>query len=392
MKTRPAVAITGMGMITPAGMGISPLWQACLKKTPITHLGFGKVSPDLLAAAHDKVLSSPWIKNSADIKSKSLIMCLYSLIEALDEAQWKNFTEDDALIIGTTTGQIGLWENSFQTYAGGTPITEAESEIMRKQPCRTICDDIKKALDFPGRANVLVSACSASTQAIIHAEQLISSGRAKRVLAGGVEELSQLTMSGFGSLKLLDQTPCRPFDQNRMGINLSEGAAFYTVCEKSEKSLGFILGGDTFLDSYHMTSPNPAGMGLQKAIVSTLFRARVLSSEIEFIHAHGTGSSHNDRSESTALSALFPHHPPVISTKGVHGHALGASGAIEVGLCLHILNAGLIPPVTGLVTPDEGITLNLPQKVLTSKISTILKTTLGFGGINSALVLRGPHA
>ena len=239
----------------------------------------------------------------------------------------------------------------------------------------------------------MASACSASTQSLILGQQLIKSERAKRVLAGGVEELGKLTISGFGSLKLLNPEPCKPFDQNRAGINLSEGSAFYALeAATDKKSYATILAGDTVLDSYHMTSPNPEGSGLEKSILSSLKQSQLMPADIAFVHAHGTGSFHNDQAEAFAIHKVFPHAPEVISTKGIHGHALGASGSIEMGICLKILQQGLIPAVCGLVEKDANIHLNLPTKTVNKKVPYLLKTTLGFGGVNSSLILKAPHA
>jgi 3-oxoacyl-[acyl-carrier-protein] synthase II len=140
-----------------------------------------------------------------------------------------------------------------------------------------------------------------------------------------------------------------------------------------------------------MTSPNPEGEGLQKAVLSTLSKCQVKSEEISFVHAHGTGSSQNDLAESTALAKIFPHRPFVVSTKGVHGHALGASGSLELGICLQAMIQKIIPPVTGLDTVDENITLNLPTSAQPANIQYLLKTTLGFGGVNSAFILKAAN-
>lgn len=386
MTKKFSVSITGMGIISAAGMGITPLWNACLNKSAVTENGLGKISDSSLLQIQNQL-------NLKDISGKSLLMSLYAITEATQEAKWNDFTADDVIVIGTTTGQIGIWENDLLSYSASIAPGENGVQALSKQPLASLSNDLKKHLKFPGRIIILSSACSASTQAFILGEQLINSGRANRVIAGGVEELGQLTINGFGCLKLLNSSPCKPFDQNRAGINLSEGSAFYTLEKSStKKSYGTLLGGDTFLDSYHMTSPNPEGLGLEKAILSALKQAEVKPSEIGFVHAHGTGSGHNDSSESFALHNLLPHGPEVVSTKGVHGHALGASGAIELGICLKIFSEKTLPPVTGLELVDESIKLNLPQTKKSKDVSYILKTTLGFGGINSALILKAPHA
>lgn len=384
MVNSSSVSITGMGLISPAGLGIDALWAACLEKKCLLENGLGKVSDSVMEEVATLFPKA---------EGKSLLMALYALKTAIDQAAWNELTENDAIVIGTTTGQIGIWEKTFSAYAGGAPLSELSISALSKQPLDSLSESLKKYLAFKGRIIILSSACSASTQAVIFGEQLVKSGRAQRVLAGGVEELGQLTITGFNCLKLLNTAPCTPFDKDRLGINLSEGAAFYTLeYAPGEKTIAFVAGGDTFLDSYHMTSPNPEGRGLNGAVQSALDRSGITPRDIDFVHAHGTGSVHNDLAESAALKAIFTHGPEVVSTKGVHGHALGASGALEIGICLKALEENKIPPVTGLLNIDPAVSLNLPVQIVKKKINYVLKTTLGFGGINSALVLKASHA
>lgn len=366
MESKQYISITGMGIVSPAGIGISPLWEACLNKTILTNQGLGKIA-----------------------EGNCLAYCLHSIREALNEAQWSRLNDDDVIILGTTTGQIGLWENDLLAYTSAGAISPA----LKHHPLHSLSEALKKALSFNGKIIITTSACSASTQAIDIGRKMILSGRAKRCLVGGVEELSQLTTRGFSSLKLLSTEPCKPFDQNRSGINLSEGAAFYTLEKDPQKRpLAYILSGATVLDSYNMTSPEPSGKGLKESVSESFKLSGISFHDIDFIHAHGTGSIHNDLAESTALSEIFPNGPEVLSTKGIHGHFLGASGAIELGICLQVFKHNLIPPVTGLEQKDSKINLNLPIQITSKKVKHILKTTLGFGGVNSVLALRSPDA
>ncbi|MBA2403952.1 MAG: beta-ketoacyl-[acyl-carrier-protein] synthase family protein [Bdellovibrionales bacterium] len=391
-KNSTIVSITGMGIISPAGQGIEPLWNACLQKQSLIENGLGTVKHDDIHAAQNSLTHSPWLKQAVDPKNKSLIMALYAITQALDEAEWEEFTPHDVIIIGTTTGQISIWEDELLSYTTGVSPAASGHAALCKQSLSSLSDDLKNILNFPGRIIILASACSASTQAMILAHDMLISGRANRCLAGGVEELGKLTINGFSSLKLLNNSPCKPFDQNRMGINLSEGAAFYSFeISPNRRSLAHFMGGASVLDSYHMTSPNPEGMGLQKAMLNTLANCRVKPADISFVHAHGTGSFHNDQAEAFALAQVFPNRPHVVSSKGVHGHALGASGALELGICLQVLNQSNIPPVTGLEIPDEKFSINLPTSVRHVSVGYLMKTTLGFGGVNSAFILKAEN-
>lgn len=386
--TQHSFSITGMGSITAAGSGVNPLWDHCLSKTSLIKSGLGRVSDKEINEIWYKLQSSKWMVNTPPYFSKSLLFTLHSITNAIDLASWTSFEKSDVIIIGTTTGQISLWEKELIQLLKIELASSIDTEKLSKQPMQSICESLKSFLNFPGKILILSSACSASTQAIITAHNYLTTNRAKRCIAGGVEELSELTVSGFNCLKLLSAEPCRPFDQSRVGINLSEGAAFYTIEKNTDvPPLAYLYAGDTFLDSYHMTSPRIDGIGMQKALLSTLKKSNLSPGDISMIHAHGTGSMQNDQSESNALSNIFSQKPPTISTKGIHGHALGASGAIELGICLKILNLGIIPPVTGLTNQDESISLNLPVTALKQEVRFLAKTTLGFGGVNSAFII-----
>jgi 3-oxoacyl-(acyl-carrier-protein) synthase len=386
--------VTGMGLVTPVGSGVNPLWESCLNKETFIKEGLGVITPELLNIFWEEISQSKWIKNKPQHLSKSAIFALHSIIHAIENAGWSEFTSKDMIIIGTTTGQICLWESEMIKLLKINSNHKSDINKLSKQPLQTLADCLKNILNFPGKILILGSACSASTQAIIAAEQYLSNGRAERCIAGGVEELSELTITGFSCLKLLSLNPCMPFDQARVGINLSEGAAFYTFEKNSlTKPLAYLYAGETVLDSFHMTSPSAEGAGLQKAIRSTLKKNNLEAKNIDVLHAHGTGSIHNDQSEAYAINEIFSHRPPVISTKGVHGHALGASGAIEFGICLKILHENIVPPITGLNAVDEQVKLNLPTNLLKTDIKFLMKTTLGFGGVNSTFIIgRAPHA
>jgi 3-oxoacyl-(acyl-carrier-protein) synthase len=383
------IHFTGMGAITPAGITFSPLFQACLENQVLTNLGIAKITKEIEELAIKKIKNSKWIKNPRPTYSRTLLFCLVSIIEAIDQAGWENLSNDDLVIIGTTTGQISEWEMPWIEFNKQANPQQANSQQLKKQILDSVSMDLKNILNFTGRALILASACSASTQAIALAERFLSSNRAKRCIAGGVEELSILTSQGFNCLKLLVTSPCMPFDKNRNGINLSEGAAFFCLEKNRPKaSLGILHGGETRLDSYHMTSPDPKGSALQNAILTTLANAQVQVDQLSLVHAHGTASEFNDRAEANVMTHLLSKSTPVISTKGVHGHALGASGAIEIGLSLLMLIEQKILGTTGLNNPTEEAThLNLPKTCISAPVNYILKTTLGFGGINSVVLL-----
>ncbi len=389
MKTPNETLITGIGVLSPSGIGAEALWEDCLNKKSQTSDGLGCISDKDFKSLCSLVNESPWLKKKPLSLERSLYFSLYSIISAISDAGWKEFNQSDVLLIGTTTGQLSSWETKFIDLCQ-KKLEEEDLSYLDKQPLGNLGDSLREALSFPGKIHIISSACSASTQALGMAHDYLNSKRSERVIVGGVEELGQLTIKGFGSLKLLSNKSCTPFDQERSGINLSEGSAFYTFEKKSlMRPHAYIVGGRTFLDSYHMTSPHPEGRGYKRSIIESLKQADITSDEIDLVHAHGTGTFNNDQAEANAIGEIIGASTPVISTKGVHGHALGASGAIELSLCIQILKSAMIPPITGLNNVDPEFKLLLPKEKIERKVTYLLKSTLGFGGVNSSIILKG---
>ena len=382
-------SITGAGIVSPAGLSIDHLWEACLANKVLTENGLGKVEQEHCEAIVNYVNSSEFIVSKPAYFSKALYFSLFAIISAMENANWDKLNETDALFIGTTTGMLTTWEGDFIEYMKTSKITHQFRNNFEKHNLGFLGDEIRRSLGFTGKIVINTSACSASTQAFADAHNWLVTSQCERCLVGGVEELGQLTIRGFKSLKLLIDQPCVPFDQNRSGINLSEGAAFYTLEKQKETSRADLLGGNTYLDSYHMTSPHPEAYGLCQAIEKTLKKSEIEKKQIDLIHAHGTGSPHNDQAEAYGVKNVFGNSTPTISTKGTHGHALAASGSFEIGLCLKILETNTIPAITGLRTPDKEFSIKLPQETIHKKITYLMKTTLGFGGVNCTLLLRG---
>ena len=236
---------------------------------------------------------------------------------------------------------------------------------------------------------LVTSACTASTQALALAHMWIRQKKVKRCLVGSVEVLCDLTIEGFRSLQLLSRETARPFDQNRKGINLSEGAAF--VClegGESPRGLAKVQGMGLTTDAFSMTSPEPEGRGSIQAMRLALKSAGLEPHQIDWIHAHGTGSPHNDSAEGAAVELVFgPKSPPVTSTKAIHGHLLAASGLLEVIICTQAFKHQTILATSHLQTQDEKIRIKTLREHQKTPLQSILKNTLGFGGANAALVL-----
>ena len=375
---KPALAtVTGLGAVHAFGRGVDKLWNAALSGEAGCRYGFGRIPRELLAPSTGQ--------------TEALSFALLAAREAMELAGWRSETmrpERCGLILGTTTGQASAWESATISYLREGKDAELLADRFRANPLGLLAADLAAALSFLGPRQTIASACCASTEAIGIAAHWIATGKVDRCLVGGVELLCELTISGFRSLQLVSDAPCRPFDAARAGINLSEAAAFLCL-EKSgaERALaeirGFGIAGDAHA---HMTAPHPEGDGLARAITGALRMAGLEASEIGWIHGHGTGSRHNDIAESKAVQKIFyPSLPPVTSTKAVHGHALGAAGALESVLVCRALGEQLLLPSHGLENQDPEIGIPVQRKAERRPFRHALKNTLAFGGVNACL-------
>jgi 3-oxoacyl-(acyl-carrier-protein) synthase len=391
MKTSATpVFITGVGAVTCAGTNLKSFWNnAVQEKTGLNESGLGIISDSAQQSLIERFPQSAKL-------SKPALIAWAAIQDAMQEAGWSSLNADDGLIIATTVGQIPLWEEDLLKYLkkdhGNEPGNKIDdrqlSKSIRHQPLGSLAEVLSASLNFHGKSFVVSSACSAATQALGLATHWIRQGKVKRCLVGGTEVLSRLTLEGFRSLQLLSTDLAKPFDQNRQGINLSEGTGFFCLESNPERATAEISGVGFSTDAYHMAAPHPEGRGSCQAMNTAIQMAEISPTEVSWIHAHGTGSQANDRSEGAAIAQIFGSHTPwVSSTKWLHGHALAASGAIESALCVQAIRNNTILRTAGLKTPDPLIHVKHPMANIQTEIRHIVKNTLGFGGNNAALVL-----
>jgi 3-oxoacyl-(acyl-carrier-protein) synthase len=250
-----------------------------------------------------------------------------------------------------------------------------------------------------GPSMAIATACSSGALAIATAAELILAGEADVMLAGGADSLSRMTWGGFHSLLLVDSAGCRPFDANRAGMSLGEGAAML-VLESEETArlrganiLARLTGWGASCDAHHATAPHPEGAGALAAMQSALRRGDLEPAAIDYINAHGTGTRDNDLAESKALKTLFQERvPPVSSTKRFFGHSLAASGAIEAVICVEALRRQQLLPNPGFTTVDPAIGIEPVTTLTPASLTHVMSNSFGFGGNNAALIFSRPDA
>jgi 3-oxoacyl-[acyl-carrier-protein] synthase II len=294
----------------------------------------------------------------------------------------------------------------FGTGTGGAPTTEQFLVELRQnaapplallvphQPA-SVTDLVARHLDARGPRSTIMTACSSSATAVGYAADRIRLGQVEVALAGGAEGLCRLTYAGFSCLRATSPEACRPFDAERKGLNLGEGAAVL-VLEEYERArargatiYAVLAGWGITADAHHMTAPHPEGDGAARAMRAALDDAGLPPSAVGYVNAHGTATPHNDAAETLAIKAALDEHAfavPVSSIKSMVGHTLGAAGAIEAVASVLTLARGFIPPTVNLQTPDPAFGLDyVPGAARELRVDVVLSNSFAFGGNNTTL-------
>ena len=408
MKRR--VVITGMGAVTPIGNTIEEFWNGIKQeKTGIdTITKFDCTDYKVKLAAEVKNFVA---KERMDFKSAKRMatfsqFAVAAAKEAFEDSKLDMELEDPfrtGVIIGSGIGSLQVVE---QTY----------SQILNKGPSRVnplmvplmisnmAAGNVAIQLGLKGKCTSVTTACSTGTHAIGDAFRAIQYGDADVILAGGTESsICPTAVAGFTSLTALTtstdpEKASIPFDQNRSGFVIGEGAGVLVLeeLEHAQKRGAHIYaelaGYGATCDAYHITSPAEDGSGAAKAMLLAMEEAKVSPSEIDYINAHGTSTHHNDLFETHAIKLALgdaAYHVPINSTKSMIGHLLGAAGAVECITCVKSIEEGYIHPTVGSEIPDEECDLQYTfGSPIQKEIRYVLSNSLGFGGHNATLLLK----
>jgi 3-oxoacyl-[acyl-carrier-protein] synthase-1/3-oxoacyl-[acyl-carrier-protein] synthase II len=318
-------------------------------------------------------------------------LALTAATQAIENASWNREALKNRRVgvcIGTTVGSSMNNEEFYRLYRSGeNPDMGPISRFLSSNPAQVIAEEF----GLTGPRQTVVNACSSGTDAIGLGAFWIRSGMCDVVLAGGADELCRVTYNGFISLMITDEAPSRPFDADRKGLNLGEGAAIVVLeaadsCRsRKHPCRAAVLSYGSACDAYHLTSPAPDGRGLIQALNAAIDRCVHSPADVAFINAHGTGTPDNDRIESLVLHKMFP-DVPFLSTKGCTGHTLGAAGAIEAAFTIAFLEAGKIPASIGFENPDPQLTAKPVRRKTEINGPIAITQSLAFGGNNSVLI------
>ncbi|WP_171166681.1 beta-ketoacyl synthase [Streptomyces sp. I05A-00742] len=404
--TSPGVAVTGLGLVTPAGVGVDATWRRVCSGVPTAALdpALGDVPVPMSCRVPDFDVRAVVGRQSWRM-DRFVHLALAAAHEAVADAGLDPGTWDGARVgvvvgVGTEskdTAVRGITKLLNADYEGVSPLTVPRSTV------NAAAGEIGMAFQALGPSMAVTTACASGATALCVARDLLLAGRCDVVLAGGAEApchpMSSVSFSQMKALSTRLHDPAgasRPFDADRDGFVLAEGAGILVLERLPDARArrapvrALLAGHGTSTDGFHHAAAHPEGAGLVRAFTTALADAGLGPADIGHVNAHGTSTPMNDRIEGDTLRRLFGHRPPpVTSTKGVTGHMLGAAGAVEAALGVLTLQHQVIPPTANLERLDPEIDLDVVAKEARSgRVEAVVSNSCGFGGHNAVVVLR----
>ena len=369
------VIIASAGIVTSLGPTLDDAWEGLMEgRTAISDLS--RFSPDPY-----RVRIAACIEGLQGDGGRSMICDLLGRICAASA----DIPRDSTLILATTKAGIDNLEKRKKGLPARIPDIFPSS----------LAAFVSRKLDLSSPGFNVSAACASSTVAVGLGASLISSGTTESVFICCADIVTEFVFSGFSALQALSPRPARPFDRNRSGLSLGEGAAYLHLISPERAGIDKIVprfaiaGWGAANDAFHLTSPAPDGSGLRDAVGRAMERASVQPEEIAAISAHGTGTVHNDLMEIKAFRSVFGDRvPPAYSVKGAIGHTFGAAGGIEVVLATKVLSTRTVPPTVGFRDPEEGAEGMVHSHPVPIDGRYLIATNSGFGGVNAAVILK----
>lgn len=308
---------------------------------------------------------------------------------AVARARQKYGAERIGVFMATSTSGMLETELAYRRLDPHTGALPADFRYAEQHNTYSVGDFVRRYLHLAGPAFVVSSACSASAKVFGNAARMIAAGVCDAAVVGGVDTLCLTTLYGFNALGLVSREPCRPFDAQRDGISLGEGAGFALI-EKSNAAsapIAALLGIGESCDAFHMSTPHPQGEGAKLAMRRALASAEIAPTDIDYINLHGTGTRTNDASEDLAVVDVFGTRVPCSSTKGATGHLLGAAGITEAIISMLAMHDEFIPGGATTRNIDPALHSHYLTESTPSHLNLVLSNSFGFGGTNCSLVL-----
>ncbi|MDR3437191.1 beta-ketoacyl-ACP synthase II [Telmatospirillum sp.] len=414
------VVITGLGMVTPLGVGVAANWDRLTKSESGLRTIEGFDISDLPAKVAGQVptgTGSPHLFNPDDVASPKdrrrmddfIVYALCAASEAIADSGWKPESDEDrektGVMIGSGIGGLPAIASGALVLKEGGP-RRLSPFFIPASLINLASGHVSIKYGFKGPNHAVVTACSTGAHAIGDASRLIMFEDADVMVAGGTEAaVCRLGVAGFAAARALstgfNDTPSkasRPWDKDRDGFVMGEGAGVVVLEEfehakkRGAKIYGEIIGYGMSGDAHHITAPAEDGDGAFRAMRAAVKRAGISLDEVDYVNAHGTSTQLGDAIELGAVKRLFGDHAyklSMSSTKSAIGHLLGAAGSVEAIYSLLAINHGLVPPTLNLDNPSEGCDIDLvPHVAKERKVRVALSNSFGFGGTNASLIFR----
>jgi len=405
------VVVTGIGILCPVGLDVSSTWEALIAgKSGIDYITL--FDPELLATKFAGEVKGFAPTNYVSRKEarhmdRFIQLAVAASLQAVKQAgiQINPSNQDNiGVIIGSGFGGLLTLSEQVRILLERGP-DRVSPFLVSMMAADMASARVSIILGAKGANFSTTSACSSGSDAIGTAYEIIRRSDAQAMLAGGSEAaVTPIGIAAFNALRALStrnsqpQLASRPFDAERDGFVLGEGAAVLMLEDlafaqsRGAKILAEIIGYGVSSDAYHITQPTEGGEGAVRAMQMALNKARLATTEIDYINAHGSSTPLNDKMETKAIKTVFgdaAYHIPISSTKSMMGHLLGGAGAVEAAICVMVIQHGIIPPTINLTHPDPECDLDyVPNVARQAKVTTTLSNSFGFGGHNSTLVFR----
>lgn len=400
---QPDVAVSGIGLLAAVGLSAEESWESIRAGAS----GIGQVtsvdaSGLISQQAGELPGGSQWSGAVTRRAGRGPVdrchaIALDATAEAVSSAQLTDAgyaPERIAISLGTSLGGARSGEEFHRQWLQ-RGLRRADATLLRQYPLHSVADYLAEQFGFTGPRTVQSNACAAGAVAIAYGVELIESGQADVVIAGGVDPLAYFSFGGFSCLGALDPLHCAPYTRSS-GLNLGEGAGIVVlerrkaVRKRGMPVLAMVKGYGLSADAHHPTAPDPTGKGAVRAMEAALEMGGLVADDVDYVNGHGTGTPANDSVETRALSHLRPGAPPPISsTKSMVGHTLGAAGAVEAVTTVLALRDGMLPPTViqdESVEPPQGLDI-VPGVARPGRVAAALSNSFAFGGNNAALLL-----
>jgi len=394
------VLVTGLGAVSPFGAGVKAYWTGVTAGVcairPITLIETDGFRCQIAAEVPEGAAGSRR-------RSRADRLALAAAREALEDA---GLTLADrahaALIVGAVGGgmlEAEAWYWGRRGRPVSRPVTGSAANIgaLRSILPSSHAETLAHVLRLGGPRETLVTACSSGAASVAVAAELVADGVVDVALAGGADALTRICFMGFNALKLLDPAPCRPFDRDRKGMSIGEGAAFLVLESahharaRGARGYAELASAAMTTDAFHVTAPHPDGDGMVRAMRAALARGGVAPREVGYVNAHGTATLQNDRIEAAALRAVFGEGRVLVSsTKSMIGHTMAAAGSLEAVATVLALVHGVVPPTAQHEQTDPEVPFDcVPRVARETAITHAISNSFGFGGQNVTLLFRG---